>query len=77
MSAHNLCFEAKIRKFSVYTPVYHILLYNSGVKGGIHNTDMYCFKQYLCLLHLNLERHSGYQCMVKQRCIFLLFVKLF
>ena len=39
---HNLCFGAKIRKIrkigiSLQTPV---LLYKSGVQGGIHFTDM-------------------------------------
>ena len=39
MSTHNLCFGAKIRKIGIpmYTPV---LLYKSGVQGGIHCTDM-------------------------------------
>ena len=36
---HNLCFGAKIRKISLplHTPV---LLYKSGVQGGINYTDM-------------------------------------
>ena len=40
MSTHNLCFRAKIRKIGVplHTPV---LLYKSGVQGGIHFTDMF------------------------------------
>ena len=39
-STHNLCFGAKIRKIGVplHTPV---LLYKSGVHGGIHYTDMF------------------------------------
>ena len=37
---HNLCFGEKIRKIgiSLHTPV---LLYKSGVQGGIHCTDMF------------------------------------
>ena len=40
MSTHNLCFGAKIRKIGIppHTPV---LLYKSGVQGGIHYTDMF------------------------------------
>ena len=40
MSTHNLCFGAKIRKIGIplHTPV---LLYKSGVKGGIHCADMF------------------------------------
>ena len=40
MSTHNLCFGAKIRKIGIplHTP---ILLYKSGVQGGIHFTDMF------------------------------------
>ena len=40
VSTHNLCFEAKIRKIGIplHTPV---LLYKSGVQGGIHCTDMF------------------------------------
>ena len=40
MSTHNLCFGAKIRKIGIplHTPV---LLYKSGVYGGIHVRDMY------------------------------------
>ena len=40
MSTHNLCFGAKIRKIGIplHTPV---LLYKSGVLGGIHFTDMF------------------------------------
>ena len=39
-STHNLCFRAKIRKIGIplHTPV---LLYKSGVQGGIHCTDMF------------------------------------
>ena len=39
-STHNLCFGAKIRKLGIHlhTPV---LLYKSGVQGGIHYTDMF------------------------------------
>ena len=39
-STHNLCFGAKIRKIGIplRTPV---LLYKSGVQGGIHCTDMF------------------------------------
>ena len=39
-SAHNLCFEAKIRKKGIppHTPV---LLYKNGVQEGIHYTDMF------------------------------------
>ena len=39
-STHNLCFGAKIRKIGIplHTPV---LLYKSGVQGGIHYTDMF------------------------------------
>ena len=38
-STHNLCFGAKIRKLDIplHTPV---LLYKSGVQGGIHCTDV-------------------------------------
>ena len=37
---HNLCFGAKIRKIGIplHTPV---LLYKSGVQGGIHYRDMF------------------------------------
>ena len=37
---HNLCFGAKIRKtgIALHTPV---LLYKSGVQGGIHFMDMF------------------------------------
>ena len=37
---HNLCFGAKIRKIGIplHTPV---LLYKSGVQGGIHYMDMF------------------------------------
>ena len=40
VGTHNLCFGAKIRKISIplHTPV---LLYKSGVQGGIHYTDMF------------------------------------
>ena len=39
-STHNLCFGAKIRKIGIplHTPV---LLYKSGVQGGIHYMDMF------------------------------------
>ena len=39
-STHNLCFGAKIRKIGIplYIPV---LLYRSGVEGGIHYTDTF------------------------------------
>ena len=39
-STHNLCFGAKIRKIGIplQTPV---LLYKSGVQGGILFTDMF------------------------------------
>ena len=39
-STHNLCFGAKLRKIGkpLHTP---ILLYESGVQGGIHFTDMF------------------------------------
>ena len=39
-STHNLCFGAQIRKIGIppHTPV---LLYKSGVYGGIHCTDMF------------------------------------
>ena len=39
-STHNLCFGAKIRKICItlHTPV---LLYKSGVQGGIHYKDMF------------------------------------
>ena len=39
-STHNLCVGAKIRKIGIplHTPV---LLYKSGVYGGIHYTDMF------------------------------------
>ena len=39
-STHNLCFGAKIRKIGIplQTPV---LLYKSGIQGGIHCTDMF------------------------------------
>ena len=38
-STHDLCFRAKIRKkcIPLYTP---ILPYKSGVKGGLHYTEM-------------------------------------
>ena len=36
-STHNLCFGAKIRKIGI-SPV---LVYKSGVQGGIHFTDMF------------------------------------
>ena len=38
---HNLCSGAKIRKIGIplHTPV---LLYKSGVQGGIHYMDMFC-----------------------------------
>ena len=41
-STHNLCFGAKIRKISLplQTPV---LLYKSGVQGGIHCTRGHVF----------------------------------
>ena len=37
---HNLCFGAKIRKIGIplHTPV---LLYKSGVQGGIYYTDLF------------------------------------
>ena len=40
MSTHNLWFEAKIGEIiiTLHTPV---LLYKSGVKGGIYITDMF------------------------------------
>ena len=40
MSTHDLCFEPKIRKIDtpLHTPV---LLYKSGVEGGIHYMDMF------------------------------------
>ena len=40
VGTHNLCFGAKIRRIGkpMHTPV---LLYKSGVQGGIHNTDMF------------------------------------
>ena len=40
MSTHNLCFRAKIRKIGIplHTPV---LLYESGVLGGIHYRDKF------------------------------------
>ena len=39
-STHNLCFGAKIRKIGIplQTPV---LLYKSGVYGGIYYTDIF------------------------------------
>ena len=39
-STHSLCFGAKIRKIGIplHTPV---LLYKSGVEGGIYFTDMF------------------------------------
>ena len=39
-STHNLCFGAKIRKIGIplHTPV---LLYKSGVQGGMYYTDMF------------------------------------
>ena len=39
-STHNLCFGAKLRKIGIplHTPV---LLYKSGVQGGIYYTDMF------------------------------------
>ena len=45
-STQNLCFGAKIRKIGIplHTP---ILLYKSGVQGGIYYTDMFalCIKE--------------------------------
>ena len=40
MSTHSLCFGAKIRNIGIplHTPV---LLYKSGVYGGMYNTDMF------------------------------------
>ena len=39
MSTHNLCFGAKIRKIGI--PLHtQVLLYKSGVRGGIHYMDM-------------------------------------
>ena len=40
MSTHNLCFAQKITKICIplHTPV---LLYKSGVQGGIHYTAMF------------------------------------
>ena len=40
MSTHNLCFGAKVRKIGIplLTPV---LLYKSGVSGGIHCMDVF------------------------------------
>ena len=38
-STHNLCFGAKIRKIGI--PLHTVLLYKSGVQGGIHYTDMF------------------------------------
>ena len=37
---NNLCFGAKIRKVGIPVPS-PILLYKSGVQGGIHVTDMF------------------------------------
>ena len=39
-STHNLCFGAKTRKIGIHlhTPV---LLFKSGVEGGLHFTDMF------------------------------------
>ena len=39
-STHNLCFGAKIRNIGIplHTPV---LLYKSGVQGGIYHTDTF------------------------------------
>ena len=39
-STHNLCFGSKIRKIGIplLTP---FLLYKSGVRGGLHFTDMF------------------------------------
>ena len=38
-NSHNLCFGAKVRKIGIplHTPV---LLYESGIQGGIQYTDM-------------------------------------
>ena len=38
-STHNLRFGAKIRKIGI--PLHTVLLYKSGVQGGIHYTDMF------------------------------------
>ena len=39
-STHNLCFGAKIRKIGI--PLHtQVLLYKSGVQGGIHYTDTF------------------------------------
>ena len=40
MSTHNLCFRLKMRKIGItlYTPV---LLYKSGVHGGMHYMDVF------------------------------------
>ena len=39
-STHNLCFGAKIRKIGIPLQT-QVLLYKSGVQGGIHCTDMF------------------------------------
>ena len=38
-STHNACFESKIRKFGIPLQA-PVLLYKSGVQGGIHFTDI-------------------------------------
>ena len=61
MSIHNLCFGAKIRKIVTprHTPV---LLYKSGVYGGIYYMDLF-FQMVSCVhgLHqLNLVQGGKY-----------------
>ena len=63
---HNLCFVAKIRIIGIplHTPV---LLYRSGVQGGIHYTDVFVLsnlcntesKMYRYIAKLVLNDHLG------------------
>ena len=40
MSTHTLCFGAKIRKIGISLQI-PVLLYKSGVQGGIHYTNSF------------------------------------
>ena len=58
MSAHNLCFGSKIRKVGI--PLYNsVLLYKSGVLGGIHYTDMLSKIQYHDVLSFMMIIYHG------------------
>ena len=51
MSTHNLCFGEKISKIGIPL-VTLVLLYKSGVQGGIHYTDVFVMT---CILILKSE----------------------